>query len=242
MTDTHHSPRPDTGPATPPAISSAPNLAATDRSRVRRKTERGSHERATVNTILDEALICHLGFAVDGRSWVFPTVHARIDDDLYLHGAVGNFALRALAQGVDACVTVTLVDGLVLARSAFHHSLNYRSVMVFGTAQAVTDQDEKLRALLAVVDHMAPGRSADSRPPSPEELRTTLVIRLPITEGSAKVRTGPPIDDEDDMAGPYWAGVLPLSLTPGAVVPDVAGPTPDYVSSWAQKRAAVFSA
>ena len=227
---------------TDPATHSATTLAATDRSRVRRKTERGSHQRDTVNAILDEALICHLGFAVDGRTWVFPTIHARIGDDLYLHGAVGNFALRALAEGADACVTVTLVDGLVLARSAFHHSVNYRSVMVFGTATAVTDPDEKLRALLAVVDHMAAGRAGDSRPPTPEELRSTLVLRLPITEGSAKVRTGPPIDDEEDLAGPYWAGVLPLALVPGEVVADTEGAVPDYVSNWETKRAAALSA
>ena len=230
MTDTH------------PATHSATALAATDRSRVRRKTERGGHERDLVNAILDEALICHLGFAVDGRTWVFPTIHARVGDDLYLHGAVGNFALRALAQGTDACVTVTLVDGLVLARSAFHHSVNYRSVMVFGTAEAVSDPEEKRQALLAVVDHMAPGRSEDSRPPTAEELRTTLVIRLPITEGSTKVRTGPPIDDDEDLDGPYWAGVLPLALRAGGVVPDTTGPVPDYVSRWEENRAAILSA
>lgn len=221
---------------------SATTLAATDRSRLRRKTERGTHERDTVNAILDAGLICHLGFAVEGRTWVFPTTYARIGDELYLHGAVGNFALRALADGVDACVTVTHLDGLVLARSAFHHSMNYRSVMVFGPATAVTDAEDKRRALLAIVDHMAPGRSGDCRPPTAEELRSTLVIRLPITEGSAKIRTGPPLDDEEDMGGPYWAGVLPLGLTAGAAVPDVTGPTPDYVSKWETKRAAILPA
>jgi uncharacterized protein len=250
VTDTDRTPPPETEPATsPPAPSAtapapppAAELAATDRSRLRRKTERGSHQRDAVNAILDAGLICHMGFAVDGRPWVFPTTYARLGDDLYLHGAVGNFALRALADGVDACVTVTHLDGLVLARSAFHHSMNYRSVMVFGTASALTDAEEKRVALLAIVDHMAPGRSEDCRSPTAEELRSTLVLRLPLTEGSAKVRTGPPIDDEEDMDSPHWAGVLPLGLAPGTALADMSGPIPDYVSNWAQKRAAVFSA
>ncbi|HUZ43668.1 MAG TPA: pyridoxamine 5'-phosphate oxidase family protein [Acidimicrobiales bacterium] len=216
-------------------------LPTTERSRLRRKTERGSHDRETVAAILDAGLICHVGFSLDGRPWVFPTTYVRLGEAVYLHGAVGNFALRTLAGGAEVCVTVTLIDGLVLARSAFHHSMNYRSVMLFGVAEAVTDEAEKREALLATVDHMAPGRSADSRTPTPEELRSTLVVRLPITEGSAKIRTGPPIDDEEDMGLPHWAGVLPLSLVPGAPIPDGPGtapPTPDYVSDWVHRRAA----
>ena len=199
-------------------------LEQTPRTRLRRKADRGRHDRPTVEAILDEALICHVGFAVDGRPWVVPTAYARIDDQLYLHGATGNFALRTLASGVDVCVTVTLLDGLVLARSAFHHSMNYRSVMLFGRAEPVTDVDEKERALLAIVEHMEPGRSDDTRPPTAEELRATLVVRVPINEGSAKVRTGPPIDDPDDLALDHWAGVIPLALVRGEPERDLALP------------------
>jgi hypothetical protein len=196
-------------------------MRATDRSRVRRKADRARYDFSTVAAILDEALLCHVGFAIDGRPWVVPTTFARVDDQLYLHGAAGNFALRTLsAGGVEACVTVTLLDGLVLARSAFHHSMNYRSVMLFGSATAVTDADEKLAALLAIVEHMEPGRSAASRPPTDAELRSTSVVRFPIDEGSAKVRTGGPIDDPEDMALPHWAGVIPLALVRGEPVPD----------------------
>ena len=196
-------------------------IRQTDRTRVRRKAERGSYDGALVASILDEALVCHLGFTVEGRPWVMPTTFARIGDALYVHGAVGNFALRSLAAGVEVCVTVTLLDGLVLARSAFHHSMNYRSVMLFGTADAVIDTDEKRTALLAIVDHMEPGRSAACRPPTDEELRQTLVLRLAIDEGSAKVRMGGPIDDEDDYALPHWAGVIPIRAERGTPVPDV---------------------
>jgi len=214
-------------------------LAATERTRLRRMTKRGTHDREAVADILDAGLICHLGFAVDGRPWVFPTAYARVDELLYVHGAVGNFALRTLASGVEACVTVTLIDGLVLARSAFHHSMNYRSVMIFGLAEAVTDDDEKNRALLAIVEHMAPGRSSDTRHPTPEELRATIVLRVGLVEGSAKIRTGPPIDDDEDMGLPHWAGVLPLHLVPGPPVPDAvqAGrPAPTYVTEWSALR------
>jgi len=205
----------------------------TERTRLRRKAERGSHDRAVVDAILDAGLVCHVGFAVDGAPWVFPTAYARIGDHVYLHGAAGNFALRTLAGGTEACVTVTVVDGLVLARSAFHHSMNYRSVMVFGRPEKVEDPNEKRRAVLAIVEHLVPGRSTDSRPPTPEELRATLVVRLGVDESSAKVRTGGPVDDEEDMALPHWAGVLPLSLAPGAPVRDGPGSeAPGYVVSW----------
>ena len=152
-----------------------------------------------------------------------PTAFARVDDRLYLHGASGSFALRSLAAGAEACVTVTLLDGLVLARSAFNHSMNYRSVMLFGHGQEVTDADEKRMALLAIVEHLVPGRTADTRLPTPEELRATLVIGLPIDEGSAKVRTGGPIDEAADYTLPHWAGVVPLALVRGEPQPDVAG-------------------
>jgi nitroimidazol reductase NimA-like FMN-containing flavoprotein (pyridoxamine 5'-phosphate oxidase superfamily) len=192
---------------------------------VRRKAERGRYDREVVDAILDEALLCHVGFAVDGRPWVIPTTFARVGDHVYLHGAVGNSALRTLAAGAEACVTVTLLDGLVLARSAFHHSMNYRSLVLFGQAEEVTDGDEKRAALLAIVDHMVEGRSGASRPPTAEELRATLVVRLAIDEGSAKVRTGGPVDDPEDLALPHWAGVIPLSVVRGEPVPDTATPT-----------------
>ncbi len=192
-------------------------LTPTDRTRHRRLPARGSFEVDLINAIIDEAPSCHVGFAIDGRPWVLPTIHARIDDRLYLHAAAANHMLRTLDDGVETCVTITLVDGLVLARSAFHHSMNYRSVMIFGTATRVDDPDEKYAALHALVEHVVPGRMADARPPADGEMRKTLVLALPIDEASAKVRTGGPIDDEEDLALPIWAGVLPIRaqwLTP----------------------------
>lgn len=194
--------------------------ASTERTKVRRMAGRGRYDRQTIDAILDEALVCHVGFAVNGRPWVVPTAFARVGDFVYLHGAVGNHALRALAGGAEACVTVTLLDGLVLARSAFHHSLNYRSVMLFGRGTAVTAPDDKLAAVLAIVEHIEPGRSAATRPPSVEELRATLVVRVPLDEASAKVRTGGPIDEPDDYALPHWAGVIPLHVVRGEPEPD----------------------
>ncbi len=199
------------------------HLPRTDRSSVRRKADRGRYDWDTIVAILDEALVCHVGFAVEGRPWVVPTAFARVDEHLYLHGAVGNFALRTLAGGTDACVTVTLLDGLVLSRSAFHHSMNYRSVVLFGRAEPVIDDDEKLAALLAIVDHMVAGRSTATRPPSAHELRSTMVVRLAITEGSAKVRTGGPIEEPADYELPHWAGVVPMTLARGEPQPDVRG-------------------
>jgi len=197
------------------------HLSKTERSSVRRKADRGRYDWDTIAAILDEALICHVGFAVEGRPWVVPTAFARLDEHLYLHGAVGNFAMRTLAGGADACVTVTLLDGLVLSRSAFHHSMNYRSVMLFGRAEPVVDDSEKLAALLAIVDHMVAGRSTATRAPSALELRSTMVVRLAITEGSAKVRTGGPIEEPADYELPYWAGVVPTTLVRGKPQPDV---------------------
>jgi nitroimidazol reductase NimA-like FMN-containing flavoprotein (pyridoxamine 5'-phosphate oxidase superfamily) len=191
------------------------HLRQSDRSKVRRMADRARYDWETATAILDEGLICHVGFAVDGKTWVVPTTYARVDDHLYLHGANGNHALRTLAAGTDACVTVTLLDGLVLARSAFHHSMNYRSIVLFGRAEPVTDPGEKLAAVTAIVEHMVEGRSDDTRAPTPEELRATLVVRFPIDEGSAKVRTGGPIDDEEDYALAHWAGVIPVRLVRG---------------------------
>ena len=206
-------------------------MQTTERTTLRRKKERGRTDRALLEAILDEALIAHVGFTADHGPVVLPMTYARIGEDLYLHGAVGNAMLRTSAGGVDVCVTVTLLDGLVLARSAFHHSMNYRCAVLFGKAERVTDPAELQAMSAALLDHLAPGRSADARPPTDTELRETLVIRLPITEASVKVRTGPPIDDEADLALPVWAGVVPLRLQPaapeadGAGVPDVALPT-----------------
>ncbi len=206
---------------------SASHVPASERTRVRRKSGRGRYDRDTIVRILDEALICHVGFAVDGQPWVVPTAFARVGEHVYLHGAVGNFALRTLAGGAEACVTFTLLDGLVLARSAFHHSMNYRSVMLFGHAAVVTDEDEKQAALLAIVDHMVAGRSSSTRLPTPHELRSTLVVRLPIEEASAKVRTGGPVDEPADYELPHWAGVVPLIVVRGDPQPDLAGTPPD---------------
>jgi nitroimidazol reductase NimA-like FMN-containing flavoprotein (pyridoxamine 5'-phosphate oxidase superfamily) len=209
-------------------------LTPTDRTRHRRLAERGSFELDLVNAIIDEALICHVGFNVDGAPVVIPTIHARLGDHVYLHGAVGNNMLRSLDQGVDACVTITIIDGLVLARSAFHHSMNYRSVMIFGRATKVDDEDEKRAAFDALVEHVAAGRTRDARPPTLAEMRKTLLLKLPVTEASAKVRTGGPVDDADDMAMPIWAGVLPCTMTFANPAPDagITAETPDYVTTY----------
>lgn len=187
-------------------------IAPTQRTTLIRRPERGAYDRSIVNAILDEALICHVGFAVDGQPFVLPTTHARIDDRLYIHGSVGGRMLRTLRRGAPICVTVTLIDGLVLARSAFHHSMNYRSVVILGGAREVEDEAEKRRAFSALVDHVLAGRSAQTREASAQELKATSVLCVPIAEASAKVRTGPPLDDDGDYDLPYWAGVLPIRL------------------------------
>jgi hypothetical protein len=208
----------------------------TERSRVRRKAGRGSYDRELVDRILDEALVCHLGFVDDGQPSVIPTIHARVGSRLYLHGSKASRALGALADGGECCVAVTLVDGLVLARSALHHSLNYRSAVIFGVARRVEDPAEKAAALEAVVDHIAPGRSGDARAPSPKELRSTEVVAIELEEASAKLREGGPVDEDADMELPVWAGQLPLSLKPLEAVPDADLPPevelPDYLRDW----------
>ena len=192
----------------------------TPRTRVRRRAQRGRYDRASVHAILDEGLVCHVGFVADGEPLVIPTAYARVGETLYLHGSPANRMLQSLAGGLPVCVTVTLVDGIVLARSAFHHSMNYRSVVVLGHAHVVRDEAEKLRAMHALVEHVARGRWDDARPPSERELAQTLVLALPLALVSAKVRTGPPIDDDEDHALPCWAGVIPLRLLPAAPLPD----------------------
>ena len=192
----------------------------TTRTTLKRLPKRGHYEHDTVYGILDEGFICHVGFVVDGGPVVIPTGYARVGDKLYVHGSQASRMLRRLAEGVDACVTVTIVDGLVLARSAFHHSINYRSVVVFGRATVVTDREEKLAALFAFSDHVIRGRWNEVREPTDDELKQTTVLCIPLTEASAKIRTGPPIDDEEDYQLPVWAGVLPLRLMTGEPVKD----------------------
>jgi len=181
------------------------------KTQLRRHPERGSHDLEVVRTILDEALICHVGFVHDGCPVVIPTIHARRGDTLYLHGSPASRMLRGLASGLAVCVTATLIDGLVLAKSWFHHSLNYRSVVIFGSATVVGDAEEKTEALRVIVEHVKPGRTREARPPNARELSGTLVLSLPITESSAKIRTGGPIDDADDAGHPAWTGVVPVT-------------------------------
>jgi uncharacterized protein len=199
-------------------------LVTTDRTKVRRLPDRGTNDRTTAYAVIDEAYIAHVGFVVDGGPRVLPMTYGRDGDVLFLHGAVGNAMLRASA-GAEVCVTITLLDGLVLARSAFHHSMNYRSVVLLGTAQKVEDENLKRHAFDCIVEHVLAGRTEVARPANESELRKTLVLALPIEEGSAKVRTGGPIDDEEDLDLRVWAGVVPLRLTPGAPQQDPAQPT-----------------
>ena len=186
----------------------------TDRSVVKRLPARASYDATTVHAVLDAALLGHVGFVVDGQPFVIPMLYGRDGDALYLHGSVASRLLRSMADGIEVCLTATLVDGLVLARSAFHHSMNYRSVVVFGTAVPV-DGDEKVHGLHCITEHVAPGRWDAARPPNDKELKVTKVLRLDIVEASVKTRTGDPIDDEDDLDLPVWAGVVPCSLVFG---------------------------
>jgi hypothetical protein len=191
----------------------------TDRTRIFRKPGRASYDRDMVHSILDEALTCHVGFVQEGQPYVIPTIHARVGETLFLHGAKGNRMLKALIDGTPCCVTVTLVDELVLARAALHHSLNYRSVMVLGTASEFTDPGEKEKALRAVVEHIAPGRADEVRGADETDLKSTRVLSIPIEEATAKVRTGPPVDEEADLDLPFWAGRLPLTHGTGEPIP-----------------------
>jgi nitroimidazol reductase NimA-like FMN-containing flavoprotein (pyridoxamine 5'-phosphate oxidase superfamily) len=208
----------------------------TERTKLKRLPKRGHFDRETVYGILDEGFICHVGFAPEGRPVVIPTGYARVDDKLYIHGSQASRMLRTLSEGVDACVTVTLIDGLVLARSAFHHSMNYRSVVIFGRATLVEEREEKLAALLALSEHIVRGRWAEVREPNEQELRQTTVLSLALVEASAKIRTGPPLDAEEDYALPVWAGVLPLRLETGEPIDDPRLPegidVPEYVLNY----------
>lgn len=192
----------------------------TDRTTLKRLPKRGSYDREVVHGILDQAFLCHVGFVVDGQPFVIPTGYGRDGDNLYIHGSAASRMLRSLDRGIDVCVTVTLLDGLVLARSAFHHSMNYRSVVILGKASIVDDEEEKMRALLTISENIIRGRWDEVRTPTPSEMKATSVMRIPLIEVSAKIRTGPPIDDEEDYDLDVWAGVLPLHLVPGEPIAD----------------------
>lgn len=216
------------------------DFTPTERTQVHRLPKRGVYNREAVYRILDEGLVCHVGFVVDGKPVVIPTGYGRKGDLLYIHGSTASRMLGALVKGADVCVTVTLVDGLVLARSAFHHSMNYRSVVIFGKAAVLDDLTSKQEALQAFVEHVAPGRWQEIRQPTVKELQVTTVLAIPLEEASAKVRIGPPIDDEADYALSVWAGVLPLELTPQAPLADDRLPkgiaVPDYVRRYTRKH------
>ncbi|HEY2663136.1 MAG TPA: pyridoxamine 5'-phosphate oxidase family protein [Candidatus Binataceae bacterium] len=215
--------------------------APSQRTTVKRLPIRANYDRAAIKSIIDEALICHLGFEFAGQPYVIPTIHARQEDHLLIHGSQASRMLRRVREGVDICVTVTLLDGLVLARSAFHHSMNYRSVVVLGRGREITVREEKLDAMRTLVEHVVPGRWDDARKPNEMELKQTMILRLPISEASAKIRTGGPTDDEEDYSLPIWAGVLPLNLT---ARPPIADPrlapgmaAPEYLNRYARPLA-----
>ena len=214
----------------------ADHYQRTERTQLRRLPERGAYDRTTVHAILDEGFICHVGFVVDGQPHVIPTGYVRVGETIYLHGSSGS--RLGLRPGMPVCVTVTLLDGIVLARSAFHHSFQYSSVVALGRTRLVTDPEEKDMALSALVEHFVPGRSTDVRPGDRRELAATAVLALPLEEVSAKVRTGDPKDEDEDYDLPYWGGILPLSLEPGRPMPDArlkpGIPVPPYVSAWSR--------
>jgi uncharacterized protein len=199
------------------------STARTPRTRVRRLPKRGAYDRPSIDAILDEALVAHLAFTGEGgQPYAIPTLHARVGDEVWVHGSAASRTLRTLGGGAPACLTVTLIDGLVLARAIFNHSMNYRSVIVLGEARAVTDPEDKRAALAAFAERIAPGRWADARPPTPQELKATSILALPLDEASAKVRAGPPVDNDADHALDVWAGVVPMRLARGEPVPDPA--------------------
>jgi uncharacterized protein len=212
----------------------------TARTQVKRLPKRGAYDRETVFKILDEAFVCHVGFVVDGQPYVIPTNYGRAGETLYLHGSAASRMLRTLSEGIPVCVTATLIDGLVLARSAFHHSVNYRSVVVLGTARLVEDPAEKMEALRLFTEHIMKGRWDEIRRPTEQELKATTVLAVPLEEVSAKVRTGGPVDDEGDFELPMWAGVLPLPVLPGAPIADsrlkAEIAVPDNVAKYSRNR------
>lgn len=211
-----------------------------DRSRVKRLPKRAAYDRVTIDAILDEGLVCHVGFQVDGQPYVIPMAYARDGDRILIHGSKASRALRAIADGIDLCVTVTLSDGLVLARSAFHHSMNYRSVVVLGRGRAIEDTQEKLDAFRRYFDRLIPGRWDEVRAPNDVELKQTLIVAVPLDEASAKARTGGPLDDDEDYALDTWAGVIPLAQEALPPVPDEklrdGIDTPDYAKNYRKKK------
>ena len=212
----------------------------TNRTQVMRLPKRGDYSQETIYSILDAGFLCHMGFVVEGQPFVIPTGYGRSGNTLYVHGSSASRMLRTLAEGVEVCVTVTLLDGLVLARSAFHHSMNYRSVVIFGKAMLVESAEEKSEALRVISEQIVPGRWNDVRWPTEQELKATKVLALPISEASAKVRTGPPADDEEDYALNVWAGILPLSVHAEQPVPDPrlssnATAIPEYLARYAKR-------
>ena len=213
-----------------------PASAPTARTRVRRAPKRGVYDREQIDAILDEALVCHVGFVHDDQPFVIPTLHARVGDEVYIHLSTASRLVRTLSRGVPCCLTVTLLDGLVLARAAFLHSANYRSVVVLGRARVVRSEEEKLRAVEAFSEQLVPGRWEQVRPPTRQELKATQVLALPLDEASAKVRTGPPLDEDEDLDRDVWAGVIPFELRPLAPMPDPRArrpvPVPDHVAGW----------
>ena len=215
-------------------------IGPTPRTKVRRLPARGSYDRDVIYAILDEALVCHVGFVDEGQPVVIPTIHVRIGDRVHLHGSNASRMLARLREGVPACVTVTLLDGLVLARSAFHHSMNYRSVVILGRAEETKVREQKLKVFERLVEHVVPGRWADARRPSDEEINATTLVSLPITEVSAKIRSGPASDDEQDYSLPIWAGVIPLELRAAKPLADEklvsSIPTPDYVTGYQRHK------
>ncbi|GAA4450057.1 pyridoxamine 5'-phosphate oxidase family protein [Nibrella saemangeumensis] len=192
----------------------------TARTKLSRLPKRGSHDTTTIYPILDQGLVCHVSYVLNGQPFTIPTAYCRIDDTVYIHGSVGSHFFRELAKGIDVCVSVTMIDGLVLARSAFSHSVNYRSVVAFGKTQLVADEEERWLALERITEHLVPGRWADVRQPNTSEMKKTMVIAIPIEEASAKIRTGGVNDDPEDIDLPHWAGVVPLSTTYHAPIPD----------------------
>jgi len=213
------------------------NPVPTVRTRVVREPHRGVYDRETLNSILDEGFLCHVGFVVDGQPYVIPTSYGRDGDVLYIHGSAASRMLRNLSAAIPVCITVTLLDGLVLARSIFNHSMNYRSAVVLGTASLVTDPAEKLKGLRVLSEHILPNRWDDVRPPDDKELKATSVLRIPIEEFSAKVRVGPPIDDEPDYSFPTWAGVIPLDMQSGAPIRDerCRRELPEYLRNYSRR-------
>jgi uncharacterized protein len=211
-------------------------LATTQRTKIKRIPKRGNYEKQQIYQILDEGLVCYVGFAIEGQPFVIPTAYGRKEDKLYIHGSPASRMLRSLQNGIEVCVTVTLLDGLVLARSAFHHSMNYRSAVIFGTATTVEKIEDKLEALRTFTEHVMPGRWDEVRQPNDQELQGTLVLQLPINEASAKIRTGEPLDDEADYDLAVWAGVIPLKLANGNAIADSRLKTgtqlPDYINNY----------